>query len=311
MTRALTVMLLAGAALAPSLAQAADAAAVDPAELPPGRCRGAVHRADQADRSAAERHFRPRLPTDLPRRGGAGRERDGACGGRSTWRASRARCRSGTLACRAEESATIDNVGAVRALTCRDEAAGLDYRRYAVQRGKTTIWPKGWPAMTRRCGWRWRRWSPTGRSRARFRSRRPRSATRPPSPGSRPARSTPPGRGSRPIPATMPAASPKARNSSKAWPSRDVNEPSSLAEALANQGLQQSNLGNFARGRAAAGPGRGRQPARRRRDAAADPQLSRDQPAQPAPSRRGDGRAGRGGRAGRRGRGSGADPPTG
>ena len=27
--------------------------------------------------------------------------------------------------------------------------------------------------------------------------------------------------------------------------SREVNEPSSLAEALANQGLQQSNLGNF------------------------------------------------------------------
>ena len=44
----------------------------------------------------------------------------------------------------------------------------------------------------------------------------------------------------------MPAASPKAPSFSKAWPSRDGNEPSSLAEALANQGLQQSNLGNFA-----------------------------------------------------------------
>src|SRR5688572_28270386 len=36
---------------------------------------------------------------------------------------------AGVVACNAEEVATIDDVGAVRALHCRDEAAGIDYRR--------------------------------------------------------------------------------------------------------------------------------------------------------------------------------------
>ena len=45
---------------------------------------------------------------------------------------------SSQLACQPEEIATVDNVGAVRAYRCRDAAAGVDYRRYAVQRGKTT-----------------------------------------------------------------------------------------------------------------------------------------------------------------------------
>ena len=42
----------------------------------------------------------------------------------------------GQLACKAEESATVENVGTARAFHCRDEAAGIDYRRYAVQRGR-------------------------------------------------------------------------------------------------------------------------------------------------------------------------------
>ena len=49
----------------------------------------------------------------------------------------------GPLACRAEETAAIDGIGNVRAMTCRDEAAHLDYRRYAVQRGKTEYLAEG------------------------------------------------------------------------------------------------------------------------------------------------------------------------
>ena len=43
------------------------------------------------------------------------------------------------LACGAEEAATIEGMGAVRSVKCRDEAAKLDYRRYAVERGKTSL----------------------------------------------------------------------------------------------------------------------------------------------------------------------------
>src|SRR4029453_9138326 len=49
----------------------------------------------------------------------------------------------GSLDCKTEESATIEHVGPVTALTCRDAAAGIDYRRYAVQRGKTNYWVEG------------------------------------------------------------------------------------------------------------------------------------------------------------------------
>ena len=66
MTRAIYGMLLASAALAPQLALCAARPTVDPVELPAGRRRRAVHRADQADRPAAHRHFRPRLSVDLP-----------------------------------------------------------------------------------------------------------------------------------------------------------------------------------------------------------------------------------------------------
>ncbi|HEY0629276.1 MAG TPA: CHAT domain-containing protein, partial [Sphingomicrobium sp.] len=49
----------------------------------------------------------------------------------------------GPMACKTEESTSVDNVGAVRALSCRDEAAGLDYRRYAVQRGRNFYLAEG------------------------------------------------------------------------------------------------------------------------------------------------------------------------
>ena len=50
---------------------------------------------------------------------------------------------SAALTCGGEQSATIDGVGAVRSLNCRDEVAKLDYRRYASTRGKTVYLVEG------------------------------------------------------------------------------------------------------------------------------------------------------------------------
>ena len=89
--------------------------------------------------------------------------------------------------------------------------ADVGYRVY-LRRGAAarSTSPRGWPAMTARCGSACAASSPTARSRARSRSRPPAPAIPPPSPGSRPARSIRSARSPRPIAATMPAAMPKA-----------------------------------------------------------------------------------------------------
>jgi CHAT domain-containing protein len=48
-----------------------------------------------------------------------------------------------TLACGAPASATVENVGTVASLNCRDEQSKLDYRRYLVSRGKTNYLVEG------------------------------------------------------------------------------------------------------------------------------------------------------------------------
>ena len=101
----------------------------------------------------------------------------------------------GTLACRAEESTTIDNVGTVRAITCRDEAAKLDYRRYAVQRGKIFYLAEGLAGYDPALKLAWRRLQRPG-AEGRRASRDTTSATRPPAPESA-GRRWPTGRGSR------------------------------------------------------------------------------------------------------------------
>jgi hypothetical protein len=50
---------------------------------------------------------------------------------------------AGALACGPEETAVIEGLGAVRATTCRDAAASVDYKRYAIDRGKTHYWVEG------------------------------------------------------------------------------------------------------------------------------------------------------------------------
>ncbi|QIK97063.1 CHAT domain-containing protein [Sphingomonas sp. HDW15A] len=48
-----------------------------------------------------------------------------------------------SLACGTEESVTIEGIGEVRSVKCRDEAEKLDYRRYATDRGKTSYLVEG------------------------------------------------------------------------------------------------------------------------------------------------------------------------
>lgn len=45
--------------------------------------------------------------------------------------------------CGPVESATIEALGAVSKVTCKDPASSLDYRRYAVEQGRTTYFVEG------------------------------------------------------------------------------------------------------------------------------------------------------------------------
>ena len=51
--------------------------------------------------------------------------------------------KTGALTCGAPASVTVDGAGAANAITCRDEAARLDYKRYWLTRGKTTYFVEG------------------------------------------------------------------------------------------------------------------------------------------------------------------------
>ncbi|MEO8618112.1 MAG: CHAT domain-containing protein [Sphingomicrobium sp.] len=154
--------------------------------------------------------------------------------------------KSGALSCDAETNATIDAIGGVRAMHCRDSETRLDYRRYAVTRGKTTYLVEGLagydPALQLAL--------------ASVVSDRPvpgtiRVATTEVSDAAAFAR----------IQAgLLDAASARAeaynRNNGgqfaeadqffQSIAERDAQNPAIAAEAIANQGLQQSNLSNFA-----------------------------------------------------------------
>ena len=51
--------------------------------------------------------------------------------------------KAGALSCGAPTQVTIDGAGPVSSLTCRDEATKLDYKRYSLTRGKTTYLVEG------------------------------------------------------------------------------------------------------------------------------------------------------------------------
>ena len=153
---------------------------------------------------------------------------------------------AGNLTCQAEEAATVEQVGTVRSLRCRDEAAAIDYRRYAVRRGHTSYFAEGLtgydPAL---------RLALASVVTDRQQEGAVQVAT---------TEISDPAAFARVQAGSLDPAGVRTegyiRNNAgrfaesaeffESLATRDGNEPSSLAEALANQGLQQSNLGNFA-----------------------------------------------------------------
>jgi CHAT domain-containing protein len=152
----------------------------------------------------------------------------------------------GSLTCRAEEAVAVENVGAVRALACRDEAAGVDYRRYAVQRGKTAYLVEGLagydPAL---------RLALASVVTDRAQQGAVQVATTEVSDPAAFARVQagaldPAGARTEAYLRNNAGRFAESAQFFESLVDRTANEPSSLAEAQANQGLQQSNLGNFA-----------------------------------------------------------------
>ena len=151
-----------------------------------------------------------------------------------------------SLSCGAEESATIEGIGEVRSVKCRDEAAKLDYRRYAIDRGKTSYLVEGLAG-----------YDPALRlALASVVSDLPQSgairvATTEVSDSAAFARTQ---AGS--LDSSSARTEAYARNNGGQFAQsaeffetiaqRENQDSASLGEALANQGLQQSNLSNFA-----------------------------------------------------------------
>jgi CHAT domain-containing protein len=153
---------------------------------------------------------------------------------------------SAAMTCGAEQSETIDGIGAVRSLTCRDEDAKLDYRRYSTARSKTNYLVEGLagydPAL---------RLALASVVTDRAQKGDVRVAVTEVSDAAAFARTQA---------GSLDAAGARSeayyRNNGGRFAesaeffenlaSRNRQDAGALAEALANQGLQQSNLGNFA-----------------------------------------------------------------
>lgn len=153
--------------------------------------------------------------------------------------------KTGALTCGAPSSVTVEGVGTVTSLTCRDEASRLDYKRYWLARGKTTYFVEGLAG-----------YDPAIRlALASVVSNRPqvgavRVATTEVSDAAAFART----QAGLLDPAAARIEAYALNNGGQFAQSnqffetlalRDRNDNTALAEALANQGLQQSNLSNF------------------------------------------------------------------
>ena len=243
MNRAHYMLLLAGAAMAPSLAQAASPLSIRPsfrigdagvlctAQVRPTdpRLTGIFDRSYQITcRDAAApvgSVIAVRRAVDLAREPSA--------------------LPVNALACRAEESAAIDQVGTVQSLNCRDEAAGLDYRRYAIHKGRTTYVVEGLagydPAL---------RLALASVVTDRAQSGAVTVATTQVSDPAAFARIQagaldPAGARTEAYVRNNAGRFAESAEFFESLAERSDSEPASLAEAYANQGLQQSNLGNF------------------------------------------------------------------
>ena len=149
------------------------------------------------------------------------------------------------LNCAAANAVAIDGVGPVTSLRCRDEASKLDYLRYAISRGKTHFVVEGLagydPAL---------RLALASLVLDRGQSGVVQVATTEVSDPAAFARTQ---AGSLDVAGTRAEAYARSNGSRFAESAeffenlagRDTGNAGALAEALANQGLQQSNLGNF------------------------------------------------------------------
>jgi hypothetical protein len=153
--------------------------------------------------------------------------------------------KTGQLVCGAAEQVSVQGIGAVSGLSCRDEAAKLDYKRYAVKRGKTSYLVEGLagydPAL---------RLALASVVTDRPQTGAVRVATTEVSDAAAFARTQ---AGSL-DPAAARIEAYALNNGGQFAQSdqffetiaqRDRNDVAAFAEALANQGLQQSNLSNF------------------------------------------------------------------
>ena len=153
--------------------------------------------------------------------------------------------KTGALTCAAPSSVTVEGAGTAISLTCRDQASKLDYKRYSLTRGKTTYFVEGLAG-----------YDPALRfALASVVSNRPqtgavRVATTEVSDAAAFARTQ---AGSL-DPAAARIEAYALNNGGQFAQSdqffetlalRDRNDNAAFAEALANQGLQQSNLSNF------------------------------------------------------------------
>ena len=153
--------------------------------------------------------------------------------------------KTGALTCAAPSSVTVEGAGTATSLTCRDQASKLDYKRYSLTRGKTTYFVEGLAG-----------YDPALRfALASVVSNRPqtgavRVATTEVSDAAAFARTQ---AGSL-DPAAARIEAYALNNGGQFAQSdqffetlalRDRNDNAAFAEALANQGLQQSNLSNF------------------------------------------------------------------
>jgi len=154
--------------------------------------------------------------------------------------------KTGALTCSAPASATVEYVGTIASITCRDDASKLDYRRYLVSRDKTNYLVEGLagydPAL---------RLALASVVNDRLQSGSIQVATTEVSDAAAFARTQ--------AGAFDPSAARTeayARNNGGRFAEsaeffenlaeREGNDAASRAEALANQGLQQSNMSNFA-----------------------------------------------------------------
>lgn len=147
------------------------------------------------------------------------------------------------LECKAEETANVDNVGTVRTVQCRDDA-GIDYRRYAIQRGRTFYLAEGLagydPAL---------RLALASVVTDRAQKGAVQVATTEVSDPAAFARIQagaldPAGARTEAYNRNNAGRFAESAQFFESLAAREGDDPSSKAEALANQGLQQSNLGN-------------------------------------------------------------------